>query len=291
MIGYMKPLKGRFTKEQEQVYQSVYCGLCRAIKYEYGFAGTAALNFELSDLLLLLSSAAEEEPETMRMSCSLSPLLWRRMQGIGENLFSLAAGISVLIASLELRDNVIDDGKMKDQLLYSLAGHKAGKMFRRHSRAYVQITEAYEEYMDREQEAKEARRGFEDVLAACGRITGIIGEILAEEAVPGCAALSGRIMYLWGQWVYLMDAVEDYAGDKKKNSFNPLFLEDRPEDVEKLLSDLEREAGNLIMQMPLKRNRDAIENLYLSQLPERRRQTCLEMKGKVPGVCKIAEYF
>ena len=164
-------------------------------------------------------------------------------------------------------------------------------MFQRHSKAYVQITEAYEEYMDREQKAEEARRGFEDVLAVCGNITGIIGEILAEEAASGCAALAGRIMYLWGQWVYLMDAVEDYAGDKKKNSFNPLFLEDRPENVEKLLSDLEREAGELTRQMPLKRNRDVIENLYLSQLPERRRQICLEMEGKVPGVRKIAAYF
>ena len=68
MFGYVRPAAQRLTQEQEQCFQSAYCGLCHALGARYGLAGRMILNYDLTFLAMLLS---EGEGHTCRKRLSL----------------------------------------------------------------------------------------------------------------------------------------------------------------------------------------------------------------------------
>lgn len=271
MIGYMRPIKGEFSGEQRKIYQAMYCGLCRKLKYRHGLLGTLTLNYEIVDMLLLIDSLREDEPERMKMSCSLSPLIWREMTGINEQHYFVAAEMAMMIANLELQDDVEDEKHLKDKVLLAISNHKIQKVIRRSENVYSALRDDYSEYMKVENKAQKDLCGFESVVETCGYITGTMGRLLSETARIEEIDAIEKIMNIWGRWVYLVDATDDYFEDKKCNHFNPWLLNDAPSDWEKYVERLENEASLLINKLPVRRYKDVLEKLYMNQIPERRR--------------------
>ena len=44
MFGYVLPRRDRLSEEAQVRYHAAYCGLCRALKLEYGFAARFLVN-------------------------------------------------------------------------------------------------------------------------------------------------------------------------------------------------------------------------------------------------------
>lgn len=271
MIGYMRPIKGEFNSEQRKTYQAIYCGLCRKLKYQHGFLGALTLNYEIVDMLLLIDSLRNDEPERIKMSCSISPLIWRDMMGINEYHYIMAAEMAMIIVNLEIQDNVEDENRMKDKVLLSVSNHKMQKVIKQSENVYAELKDDYLVYMRNENKALQNLCGFESVVETCGRISGTMGRLLSE--VAGVEEINAieKIMNIWGKWVYLVDATDDYFEDIKSNRFNPWVLNDAPSDWEKYVECLENEAILLINNLPIRRYKDVLEKLYMIQIPERRR--------------------
>ena len=46
MFGYVMCNRGELNKEEQARYQSVYCGLCKALEKRYGQLSRLSLNFD-----------------------------------------------------------------------------------------------------------------------------------------------------------------------------------------------------------------------------------------------------
>ena len=278
MIGYMKPQKNELRREQAEIYQALYCGLCRNLNYEYGLRGTFLINYEIVDVLLIIESILVDEPSLMKKSCSITPFLWKKMIGYDDALFKLGAAISVIIVSLELKDNIVDDDKTKDKVFYFLLRKAITKVKSVYLNEWSTIEKLYDDYMVTESEAQKNNSGFYSVLSSCGEITRKIGEILGASLSEQYAYSIGVLMYYWGQWIYLLDAIDDYEEDCKNNKFNPLTLADKADDLLKLLQELEENAIDIVNNLPVQRYEHLILTLLTEHFPEKRHLVCQRSK-------------
>ena len=59
MFGYIVINKPEMKFKDFDIYQSYYCGLCRAMHDLYGIKGRVALNYDMTFIALLLSGLYE----------------------------------------------------------------------------------------------------------------------------------------------------------------------------------------------------------------------------------------
>lgn len=277
MIGYMKPVKKTFSKEDRNIYQAIYCGLCRCLKYEYGFTGMAILEYEIVDMLLLIGAMAPEPFPLMNMSCSLTPVLWRKMAGTNEDAFHAAAGVTICAAALESMDNLRDSDKWYERLISKLIDPKARRMMTMFRPEFLELQALYDRFMEIEDRAKagDPTATFEMLTEASGAIIAKAAAIIGVYANCGQLKELQEIMDLWGRWIYVIDAADDYKGDLREGAFNPLFLPDRPASVAEYLKDLEDRANAVLDRTLIRNYESAIDSLFRQQLP-RRREIVLE---------------
>lgn len=272
MIGYMKPVKKTFTREDHSVYQSLYCGLCRCLKYEYGFTGIAALNYEAVNTLLLIGALNPDPFPLLTMSCSVTPLYWRKMAGVNEEAFHAAAAVTIAAAALEIQDNLADSNKWYDRLLHTLVTPKARHMMSLYEPEFLELKETHNAFMALENRAmaKDPDISFHMLMEASGAIIAKAAAIIGIRA--GCQQLKELydMMNLWGQWIYLLDAADDYADDLRGGQFNPLSLSDRPSLIRPILNKLELQANAILDELVLRNYPSAVHTLFQTHLPKRR---------------------
>lgn len=214
MFGYVIARKDTLSEEQLARYRGCYCGLCHALKEHYGSLHRLALNYDMTFLILVLSSLYEPEERQDAARCAVHPA---RPQPFWQNRFSAyAADLTVALTWHKLRDDWLDDGdRLKKGLMDQLQG------------AYDKAKERLPRQCDL----------IERELAA------LLALEKAREAVPDrCAAAFGRLMaglfvaqedhwspVLWdmgfflGQFIYLQDAAVDLRKDARKGRYNPLL--------------------------------------------------------------------
>ena len=273
MIGYMKPVKKMFSKEDRDLYQSLYCGLCRCLKYEYGYTGMATLNYEVVNALLLIGATElSPYPQTLQ-SCSITPFYWRHMAGVNQAAFQAAAAVTITAAAMEIQDNLYDSNKWYDRLIYSLISPKAEKTIQIYRNDMEALRESYNQFMSLESKAANG-----DSNISFQMLTNASGDIIAKAACiigvhAGCQQLRElyEVMHLWGQWIYLVDAVDDYYADKRDGHFNPLFLAEKPDSISGFLKNIEHEANCAIDRMVLRNYESVVHALFSAHFPHRRR--------------------
>ena len=59
MFGYLVAAAEVLDEEQKKRYKACYCGLCRSLKERHGQLSRLTLNYDLTFLVLLLSSLYE----------------------------------------------------------------------------------------------------------------------------------------------------------------------------------------------------------------------------------------
>lgn len=276
MIGYMKPIKKSLDANQRRKYMSFYCGLCRCLKYEYGLTGTAFLNYETVNMLLLIESVSEKEFPSDIMSCTLTPFIWKNMCLMENEYFCRAAAMTVLIADLEAEDNFIDENRLKDRIIYKVTSSKAKKAEKIYDMQVKKIKESYERYMKLEKRAKEDLKSvsFDEITKACGEIVGLIAEFIADGRETDCVSKLKAMMCYWGEWVYIVDALDDYSEDIRCGKFNPLLLWNKSEPIAERLTETEKKSNDILDNLKLKRNRVLIDLLFKEHFPSRRKTIC-----------------
>ena len=70
MFGYVMIDKPELKVKEFYRYKAYYCGLCRELKEEYGFRGRMTLTYDMTFLVMFLTSLYESET---RGGVSLSP--------------------------------------------------------------------------------------------------------------------------------------------------------------------------------------------------------------------------
>ena len=176
MFGYIIINKGDMKFKEFDVYHSYYCGLCDALKHKYGKIGQLSLSYDMTFVVMLLSSLYEPETKLGQVKCAAHPF---EKHTIRCNEFSgYGADMNILFTYYKCRDDWEDDRKLS-RLAYS----------RLLSRAYRSVCVRYGEKakriarLMREMEQEEKRQS-QDIDHMAGLFGEIMGEILAVRDHP-----------------------------------------------------------------------------------------------------------
>ena len=130
MFGYLVAASELLEEEQQQRYKECYCGLCRSLDRCFGSAARLTLNYDLTFLVLLLSSLYEPEEEHGESVCPRHPA--KRQQWMTNEISGYAANMNVALAYLKCLDDWHDD--------HSLTAYAEARTLKRW---YEEISERY----------------------------------------------------------------------------------------------------------------------------------------------------
>ena len=109
MYGYISCSRDSLNAEEQERYQEIYCGLCRKLGREYGQLGRLSLSYDMTFLILFLSSLYEPEEKREPFRCGLHP---RREKMAAENKFTgYAADMTIVLAYYKCLDDWKDENK------------------------------------------------------------------------------------------------------------------------------------------------------------------------------------
>lgn len=213
MFGYLVADTATLTEEQLKRYKACYCGFCRSLEKRHGQFSRLTLNYDVTFLVLLLSSLYEPEETAGESTCLRhvkTPQAW-----INSEICNYAADMNVALAYLKCLDDWEDDGNTAALLEAKCLKSAYKKVSRDYPRQCAAISEAMDQLHEIERQNLEAP----DAAAAC------FGSLMAELFVyreDRWAASLRSMAHALGRFIYLMDACMDLSSDTFHNRYNPL---------------------------------------------------------------------
>lgn len=213
MFGYINVNSQELSKENKEIYQSYYCGLCHSLRDHYGTKCQILLNYDMTFLVVLLTGLYETNTDSKDFTCALHPI--KRRTSFSNETTDYAAAMNVALAYHNLMDDWRDDHSVPKKAFADLIE----KYYKEIADHYPRQIAAIEAYVKRQSELEQQNETNIDVVAG---LTGeMLGEIFAWKQDEWYEELKTLGFYM-GKFIYLMDAYEDLDRDEKKDSFNPL---------------------------------------------------------------------
>lgn len=212
MFGYVTANWKELTKEQQNRYGAVYCGICRRICQQSGNAGRLGLSYDMAFLALLLMSLYEPEEDSGKDPCMLHPV--KRRPWVDNAYIRYAADMNVALAYYNCLDDWQDDGKRSAKLLANALEKYLPGIEARFPRQCTAIRDC----IARLSGLEKANCANPDEPA--GAFGDLMAELLTYEENLWAADLR-QMGHALGRFIYLLDAALDYDKDKRKGKYNP----------------------------------------------------------------------
>lgn len=257
MFGYVVARKDTLSEEQQIRYRACYCGLCRTLKERHGNLSRLALNYDMTFLVLLLSSLYEPGEHSGAGRCVTHPA--KPQPWWTCDFSAYAADLTVALTYHKLRDDWLDDGaRLQKGLMNGLRGAYDRVKARLPRQCAVIETE-----LDNLLALEKAGETVPDKPSACfGRLMAELFDCRQDRWGPAL-----REMGFWlGQFIYLQDACLDLEKDAKKGRYNPLLAmhggKVRPQaDFEPMLLMLAGQCYQAFDRLPLVQDSAILENI------------------------------
>lgn len=260
MFGYVKINKMDLTFREYEHYRGYYCGLCKYLKDNHGEISRLTLNYDITFLILLLTSVYRPKSTITQEVCIANPI--KKKARIVNEITEYAASMNVLLTYYKLEDNLHDDKGIKDILAYNIYKGKLKK--------------AYEKYPEKADYIKNQllvlqnleESNSTDIDAVSNTFGNLMGEIFAYKNDKYEHDL--RIIgFNIGKYIYMLDAYEDLDRDIKKGRYNPFIeyankKEELRKRVDKLISISLGHLAQSIDNLHIKFNINIIENIIYS---------------------------
>ena len=212
MFGYVTASFRELTKEQQERYNGIYCGICRRIRQQSGNVARLGLSYDMAFLSTLLMSLYEPEEETGRDVCLPHPV--KKKLWVDNVYIRYAADMNVALSYYNFLDDWLDDGKYTAKLMADAFEKHCEEIEQR----YPRQCQAIRCCVQRLSELEKANCGNPDETAAC--FGELMGELLVFEEDLWAPTLR-RMGDALGRFIYLLDAALDYDKDQKKGKYNP----------------------------------------------------------------------
>lgn len=213
MFGYVMIDKPELKVKDFYRYKAYYCGLCRTLKEEYGFKGRMTLTYDMTFLVLFLTSLYEKETREFTSHCPLHSI--KKISMLQNEISEYGAKMNILLTYFKFEDDWKDDK--------SISGFAGMQMFRKRAekicneyprqadviRKQLKILASYEE------------KGEENLDLASGSFGELMAELFVYRKDVWEENLRKFGFYL-GKFIYIIDAWEDLPEDLKTKSYNPL---------------------------------------------------------------------
>ncbi|MFV0465406.1 MAG: DUF5685 family protein [Lachnospiraceae bacterium] len=256
MFGYVTVNKPEMKIKDYRRYHAYYCGLCRTLGEHHGLLGKMTLTYDMTFLIILLTSLYETQSRESKSFCLVHPMKLREM--LINEITEYAADMNIALSYHHLLDDWADDK--------SVAGFGGAMMlktkYKKIEKKYPRQCAAIEQELKNLQEFEHNKETSLDAVSACfGRL---MEELLVYQQGMWENELR-RIGFYLGAYIYLMDAYMDLDSDVKKRRYNPLLSYREQDDYEdycfEILTMMISEVANSFEKLPCIEEADIIRNI------------------------------
>lgn len=212
MFGYIQVRKPELKIKDYDVYHAFYCGLCECLKKRHGLKGQITLTYDMTFLVILLTSLYDVKCQHEKVHCILHPA--KKHDILYNEVSDYCADINMILSYYHCKDDKQDDHSVKG-FIGEAVYKKSGKML---SNKYKNKANVIKNELN-ELDILE-KSGSSDIIA----LADCFGRMLAEIFVYREDAFKKYLMdmgYYMGRFIYIMDAYDDLEEDIKKERFNP----------------------------------------------------------------------
>lgn len=224
MFGYVKPEAGELKVKEHNTYKALYCGLCKCTGKCVSCSARFTLSYDFVFLALLRMALTAETPAFEKGRCMAHPFK-SRAYALPCEALDYSARASALLTYYKLEDDIADT-KGARRLIYKTVLPRANRI-RKKAEGLEDLEEKMRIHLQNLSEIESRREPSADAPA---EVFGRLLEDVGSHGLDGLAArICGQVCFHVGKWIYFADALDDYAGDVKSGSYNPL-IEAYPED-------------------------------------------------------------
>lgn len=213
MFGYVMANKPELKVREFERYKGVYCGLCQRLRKRNGRLGQLTLTYDMTFLILLLSSLYEPEDTEERHRCIVHP--GRKQRMIYNGITDYAADLNVLLSYYHFLDDWDDERKVSGLCGSLVFSRKAEKIASDYPRQAGVVKSRLFQLAQLEAQG----------VTGLDEISRPFGELMSELFVyreDAFQSILRRLGFFTGKYIYLLDAYLDLETDLKKGNFNPL---------------------------------------------------------------------
>lgn len=256
MFGYVQIRKPELKIKDYDTYRGFYCGLCKVLKQKYGFTGQITLTYDMTFLIILLSSVYEVPVRSHRGRCIVHPA--KKHLYIINDVTDYAAHMNILLSYYHFEDDYNDE--------HSLKAHMGMKLYEKRMRRVSALYDAKEQCivgaLKDLGELEKSGNSDADELADCfGRLMTAL--FLYKEDI--FSDYLTKLAYHLGRYIYIMDAYDDLEEDIKKGNYNPLKIiygrDDYHDYIEDKLKEEMAEATAAYRKLPCIQYADILGNI------------------------------
>ena len=234
MFGYVVANKPELKMREFHKYKAYYCGLCKVLREKYGFLGQMTLTYDMTFLVILLTSLYESETQLRESRCVVHPMKKQKM--LSNEITEYAADMNIILTYFHFVDDWKDERS------------KAGLVgFRALRKTYLELEKKYPhkclvicKCLSLLEQCE--KRGETDIDVAARYFGKLMGELLVYKQDVWEKTLRRMGFYL-GKFIYIMDAYDDIEKDKEQGNYNALI----PASEEEAFDDRCREMLNLVL--------------------------------------------
>lgn len=214
MFGYVIAHKPELKMREFYKYKAYYCGLCKVLKEKYGFLGQMTLTYDMTFLIILLTSLYESESKVEEKRCIVHPMKKQKM--LYNEITEYAADMNMVLTYFKLLDDWKDE-KSK----VGLAGVHALR------KTYLELEVKYPEKCHVIQKCmKRLARCEADQEENIDLVARYFGELMSELFVykkDVWEKTLRKMGFYLGKFIYIMDAYDDVEKDMEQGNYNALI--------------------------------------------------------------------
>lgn len=259
MFGYITINKAELKFKEYDQYHAYYCGLCSVLNKKYGRVGQISLSYDMTFILILLSSLYEVEENNEQLRCLMHPL--KKHMSIINEITEYVADMNILLSFYKAKDDWADEKKIGKYIYATMLEKIYETIQSKYPKKTRKIRQCLEEINKMEEQ------DTKDV----DKIAGLFGEIMAEVFLYKEDEWKEELYemgYFLGKFIYLLDAYEDIEKDVKKKNYNPyidrLKEEKFSEEVEKILTMMMCQCSKNFEQLPIIQDVELLRNILYS---------------------------
>lgn len=267
MFGYVNICMNNISEEDKLLYQSYYCGLCKAIgKKSQKFRFT--LSHDLTFLSVLLSAVIKEDARILRNKKCIAHHIKKHDEIEFNKILDYASDMNILLTYLKICDDADDDRKILSVILRFILKFKASNVCKK----YKNLSEGILKSLSELSELEKKNCPSIDMTADCFAL--ITEKIFAPDFIEDeeTKKILAWIGYNTGRWIYIIDAYSDIEKDKKSGSYNAFLcsnsdIEENKQLTYDTLTYTLNNIANAYDLLKIYRNDSLLRNILYSGLP------------------------
>lgn len=213
MFGYINVHKPELKMKDYYKYKAYYCGLCKTLQERYGRFGQMTLTYDMTFLVILLTSLYESDTARRQHRCVVHPI--KKQQMLCNEISQYAADMNIAMTYHHFMDDWQDEKSVK-----GLAGAKLlQKSYDKIGRLYPRQCQVIKKSIEQLNAYEKSGEVNIDFVAGC--FGDLMGELLVYREDLWAESLRKVGFYL-GKFIYIIDAYEDLQQDIKNDSYNPM---------------------------------------------------------------------